>query len=665
LALIGNFLISAAYAAITVAIVVPVVRAGQLIVNRLATATALIFLSCSIGHAFHAVGYSQVLLATPMTGMNMDAAPAWPSVLWDAFTATVAIYYWTLRSRYGALLATGGLYVDPEQRRRIDEANARERLATNRAEGHRAMLTALVEQSDDAIIGTDLDGAVTAWNSGAERMFGYSAAEAVGAAPGTFVLGLTEAERRERMAQVAAGERGIRYDARVTRKDGGAVDIAVTLSPVFDGSGAVAGTAQIARDVSAAKRAEATQRNAEERAQQVQRMASLGQLAGGIAHDFNNLLGIIVNFTDFAADQVPPADPVQGDLAQVRTAAERATGLTRQLLTFTRQDRVRPEVLDVNASITEAHAMLARTIGEHIHLVARPSPGPLSVLADAGHLQQILINLAVNARDAMPDGGTLVIEARATELDKDQVDLQPSPAAGRYVVVVVSDTGVGMSPEIAARIFEPFYTTKAKGQGTGLGLATVYGIVAEAGGSINVYSEPGVGTTFRVYLPLVDQPDTAPAEPGPPVAAPGGNGQTILVVEDEPALGKAIARILDANGYRAQYAQSPAEALELHAANGCDLLLTDVVMPELSGPQVAELLQRRDPDLPVVYMSGYTDGLLDAARLLEQGTVVIEKPFTAHVLLTRIQEHLPDSPALTGQDIGAPSAGRRGDTRLG
>jgi two-component system cell cycle sensor histidine kinase/response regulator CckA len=643
LALLGNFVISAAYVAITVAIVVPVVQAGQLIVNRLATATALIFFSCAVGHAWHALGYWQALMGSaPMAGMSAHTTGlVWPSALWDAFTATVAVYYWTLRRRYGALLGNGGLYLDPEHRRRLEEANAREQLATSRADEHQAMLAAVVEQSDDAIIGTDLDGAVTAWNCGAERMFGYSAAEAAGAPAGTFVLGLSEPERRERMARVAGGERGIRYDARVARKDGDEVDVAVTLSPVFDGSDAVVGTAQIARDVSAAKRAEATQRTAEERAQQVQRMASLGQLAGGIAHDFNNLLGIIVNFTDFAVEQIPAGDAVRDDLAQVRTAAERATGLTRQLLTFTRQDRVRPEVLDVNASIVEVHAMLARTIGEHIHLVAHPAPRPLTVFADAGHLQQILINLAVNARDAMPDGGTLVIEARATELDEDHADLQPSPAAGRYVAIVVSDTGVGMSAEVEARIFEPFYTTKAKGQGTGLGLATVYGIVAAAGGCINVYSEPGVGTTFRVYLPLVDRPDEPHAGPAAPASAPGGRGETILVIEDEPALGRAIARILDANGYRALCADSAAEALDLHTAHGCDLVLTDVVMPDMSGPQVAELLKRRDPGLPVVYMSGYTDGLLDAARILEQGTVVIEKPFTAHLLLTRVQEHLP------------------------
>jgi CheY-like chemotaxis protein len=258
------------------------------------------------------------------------------------------------------------------------------------------------------------------------------------------------------------------------------------------------------------------------------------------------------------------------------------------------------------------------------------------IYADAGHIQQILVNLAVNARDAMCDGGTLVIEAAEVDLDEHQTDLRPAPAAGRYVRILVSDTGTGMTAETVAHIFEPFYTTKPKGQGTGLGLATVYGIVAEAGGSIHVYSEPGIGTTFRVYFPIADTPGLPMRARPDPASAPRGHGQIVLVVEDESALSQAVVRILDSGGYRSLHATSGPQALAMDADHGCDLLLTDIVMPDMSGRRVAELLHERHPNLPVLYMSGYTNGLLGTTHILEQGIAFIEKPFTAHLLLTEI-----------------------------
>jgi CheY-like chemotaxis protein len=309
----------------------------------------------------------------------------------------------------------------------------------------------------------------------------------------------------------------------------------------------------------------------------------------------------------------------------------------------------------VNACIDEVHAMLARTIGENIILIANPSPRPLTIHADAGQIQQILLNLAVNARDAMPDGGTLVIEASETDLDEGHNDLHPAPAGGRYVRLLVSDTGIGMSPEIAARVFEPFYTTKPKGHGTGLGLATVYGIVAEGGGSINVYSELGIGTTFRVYFPVVTAVDGAsPAAAPQAVAPPDGHGRTVLIVEDEPALGEAVVRILHDGGYRILSAHGGAQALALDTEQGCDLLLTDVIMPEMSGRQLAETMLRRHPQLPVLYMSGYSDGQLGTTHVRDSGIEFIEKPFTSARLLTQIGTMFPpqESPA---DPIAAPS----------
>jgi len=638
-ALLGNVVISVAYAAVMVAIVVPVVRARQLGTNRLATATALIFFSCSVGHGFHALAAAQVLAgAGPMGAMPMASAGwAWPSSVWDLLTATVGVYYWTLRRGYGALRGNGALYVDPGQQHRLEDMAERER----RVESHRVLLAAIVEDSDDSIVTVSTDGTTIAWNAGAERLYGYSAAEMIGVSASSFAARAVPADavepsESEIIARIAGGERGIRFDTRRIHRDGSVLEVSTAVSPVLDQQGAIIGVSWISRDITAAKRAEADLRIAEERINQAQRMASLGQLAGGVAHDFNNLLGIILNYTAFAAE--PDADPagIQADLAQIRTAAERAAGLTSQLLTFTRQDLVRPENLDVNASIAEAQAMLSRTIGEHIQLIATPSPTPLMIYADAGHIQQILINLAINARDAMPDGGTLILEAAGAELDDHQLNLQPALAPGRYVRLLVSDTGTGMSSETIAHIFEPFFTTKPKGKGTGLGLATVYGIITAAGGSINVYSEPDLGTTIRVYFPLVSAPDEPVAPLPDPAGVARGQGQIVLVVEDEPALADSVARILNADGYRAISANGGTEALALDVEHGCDLLLTDLVMPEMSGRRVAELLTERHPGLPVLYMSGYASGMLDTAHMLENGIVFIEKPFTAHLLLDEI-----------------------------
>jgi PAS domain S-box-containing protein len=349
------------------------------------------------------------------------------------------------------------------------------------AENHWRTLAAVVTHSDDAIVAVSLEGRLTAFNAGAERLYGARAEDVVGTTVAAFsesaipdtALGPAPAEI---LSRIAGGEKGIRFDTVRGHTNGTLKEVSVVISPVLDEKGEVVGVSSVTRDISAQKRAE-------ERSQQSQRMASLGQLAGGVAHDFNNLLGIMLSFITFAEEAVTVPE-VRADLAKARLAGERAVDLTRQLLTFTRQDTVRLRNLDVNVCIAEAHAMLARTIGENIQLLAKPSSQPLTIHADAGQIQQVLVNLAVNSRDAMPDGGTLIIEASETDLDEHHVDLHPAPAVGRYVRLLVSDTGTGMTAEVASRVFEPFYTTKPKGHGTGLGLATVYGIIAEGGGSI-------------------------------------------------------------------------------------------------------------------------------------------------------------------------------------
>ncbi|BAL87784.1 putative multi-sensor signal transduction histidine kinase [Actinoplanes missouriensis 431] len=635
--LLASIVITFAYASITVAILGPVSRAGQLRTNKLAVATSMIFFSCAVGHALHAMMAYQAIIAGPLAHhlAGETVGWSWTSALWDATTAAVGVYYWTLRRGYGVLLGPGGIYVDPWGQHRLDEAAARERAARDLAEAQRATLATVVEHSDDAIVGLTPEGMVTAWNRGAEKLFGYTAEEMLGQRATVLADAAGAEHQNEVLAGVRHGEGARSYEARRLRKDGTPIDLALTITPILDQAGTVIGVSAIARDITAAKEAADHQRAVEERSHQAQRMESLGKLAGGVAHDFNNILAIIGSYTDFAIEETADRPQVQADLRQARTAVERASNLTRQLLTFTRGDAIQPQDVDLNASLAEVHAMLDRTIGEHITLIAIPCEQPLTVHADPGQIQQILLNLAINARDAMPEGGTIVLEVNLATLDGDEINMQPPLAAGTYARLLVSDTGHGMSPATAARIFEPFYTTKPHGKGTGLGLATVYGIVTEAGGSINVYSEIDIGTTFRIYLPLV----TAPTRAGTVVSrqAPSpGDGRTVLIVEDEPALARVVARIVGNNGYHVIVATNGPEALELYEQHGCDLLLTDVIMPEMSGPQLAEILHQHDPGLPVVYMSGYSNGLLGKTHVLDEDITFLEKPFTAGDLLHKL-----------------------------
>ncbi len=609
--LLGNLVIMFAYAAIVMAIVVPVARARQLWSNKLATATAMIFFSCAVGHGLHA--YMAIRGHT-----HLDGSWLWPSAIWDTFTAVVGVYYWTLRRSYKVLLQQGSIFSSPGEQHRLAEADAREQAALNAAEKHRATLAAVVEHTDDAIIGVNLDGRVTAWNRGAERLFGYTAGAAIGQPMSIFAGDGGAADQMAMVARIRHGERHLHYDAHRTSRNGSPLELSINLAPIRDAVGAVTGVSVTAREVSAIREAADQRRAEEESAHQAQRMESLGKLAGGIAHDFNNILAIIVNYTEFAIEDTEDKPGVREDLQHVRDAAGRAMGLTRQLLTFTRGDAAQAQDLDLNAALTEARTALAPTLGEDITFVVRPSAVPLTVHADPGQLQQILLQLVTNAREAMPDGGTLVLE---------------TDTSGDFARLVVSDTGEGMAPEVAARVFEPFFTTKPPGKSAGMGLSAAYGLVTEAGGSIHVYSEPDVGTTFRIYLPLV----VAPAHRGP---APAGDGSTILVVEHEPPLLRAAVRILTDAGYHVLAAASGPEALVIMGDREVDALVTDVVMPNMTGPRLADLLHERWPGLPVIFMSGYSNGLLAATGALTTTAPFVEKPFSADDLLTGVHDAL-------------------------
>jgi PAS domain S-box-containing protein len=562
----------------------------------------------------------------------------------DGTLVDVSVTVSPIQDEHGVVVGASAVARDISSRK---HAEAAQRAADVRLQ----IFAAIVESSDDAIIGGTLDGTVTAWNSGAERMYGFTAADMIGNETSIIAGPGGAGEILSVLARIAAGQHIEHYESQGFRRDGTVLDISATLSPICDADGTVVGASAVCRDISARKRAEARQREIDERNQIAQRLQSLGQLAGGVAHDFNNLLAVILNFTAFVSEQTTRDEAVQADLAQVRTAAERAAGLTHQLLLFTRGETTRPEILDVNAAIAEAYAMLARTIGADIELIAVPSPEPLMIYADSGQIQQVLVNLAVNARDAMPDGGTLVIEGSMTDLDEHQADLQPMLRPGRYARLLVSDTGTGMSKEVAARIFEPFYTTKPTGKGTGLGLATVYGIVVDAGGSLNVYSEPNLGTTFRAYFPVADESSKPPTTTPDIAEPPPGHGQYVLVVDDEDTIRQVVTRILEPGGYQVLSACGGPEALAMDARHPCQLLLTDAIMPAMSGRRLAELLRRRHPGLPVLYMSGYSDGLRGTDVIIDEEFGFIEKPFIAHNLLQRIHELLThteaSAPAIT------------------
>jgi hypothetical protein len=384
----------------------------------------------------------------------------------------------------------------------------------------------------------------------------------------------------------------------------------------------------------------------ERQLQQSQRLESLGQLAGGVAHDFNNLLGVITNYAAFVAEELkkPPeessGETALADIEQIQLAAERATRLTHQLLAFARREVVQPRVLNLNEIVVSVLKLLRRTLGEHVELVTNLEPCLELVLADPGHIEQILVNLAVNARDAMTGGGRLTLETGNVDVDEAYAAVHADLAVGRYTALKVSDNGSGMPPEVADRAFEPFFTTKPKGEGSGLGLATIYGIVAQAGGNVRIYSEPGLGTTITVLLPVTDQ--LPPVEQHPRDQFEGGGNELVLLVEDEPAMREVTRRILARNGYQVITAASGREAVD--AATNCQddiaVLVTDVIMPGMQGKEVAERVRGLQPDIAVMFMSGYTQGLLGAQGILEPGINLIEKPFTGTALLKKLREIL-------------------------
>ena len=542
-----------------------------------------------------------------------------------------------------------------------------------------ARLAAIVESSDDAILSKTLDGIITSWNSGAARMYGYPPEEIIGQHVAVLIPPDRRAELGPIFDRLRRGEPVEPFETKRRRKDGTIIDVSVRISPIRDQPGTVTGASAVARDITGRNQAEAQRRALEQELRRSDRLETLGQLAGGIAHDFNNLLAAITNYAGFIAEATAARPRVQADAVQIQAVASRGARLAHQLLIFGRQEPAEPALVNLNTLLTDTQELLRTSLGAPIEVRVRPADQPALVLADRSRFQQMLLNLAVNSRDAMPDGGSFRITVRHTELGDSYAAAHPGITPGRHVQLSVQDTGHGMSPEVAAHIFEPFFTTKEGGEGTGLGLSAVYGIVTQAGGCITVDSTEGDGSTFQICLPaatqlaaqLATQPtgtepaaaESAAAQPGaaaqpaaPEVstAAGGRQRETILIVDDEPSVLAVTSRILHQHGYPTMEAGTGDEALILAATRDFHLLLTDSVMPGMNGPTLAERVAALRPGLPIIRMSGSDDTARARPHYTpgsEQG--YIQKPFTASDLIGKVRAALaaaagPPGPAQAG-----------------
>ncbi|QEL17643.1 PAS domain S-box protein [Limnoglobus roseus] len=521
-----------------------------------------------------------------------------------------------VRDDAGRLTHFVGVQTDVTARKTADESLAR--------------LAAIVQGSRDAILSTTLSGVITSWNDGAAKMLGYAAAEVVGQhqlllAPPDKADDMESALRR-----VGRGESVPPFPTVWLGRNGRPVDVMVSVSPIRDRDGRVAGASKVVQDITGV-------RHLEDQLRQAQKMEAVGQLAGGVAHDFNNLLTVITGYTELILEDLPPDSPTRDLLVEIHKAGVRSAGLTRQLLAFSRKQVLTPKLLDLNEVVRETEKMLRRVIGEDVRLGVDLQPHPGWVLADQGQLEQVILNLAVNARDAMPRGGGLTITTRTAPADHGGA----GPRSGPAVVLSVADTGVGMTDAVKARIFEPFFTTKAVGHGTGLGLAVVHGVVAQSGGRVEVDSAPGRGTVFRIFLPLAEQPGGQSAGRSGVRGMARGTG-TILVVEDEAAVRALTRHILQAAGYSVLEAADGEGAVRVAAGHPgtIDVLVTDVVMPGAGGREVADRLRGLRPGLKVLYLSGYTSDAVIRHGIETHKVNFLQKPFSPAALAAKVRDVL-------------------------
>jgi PAS domain S-box-containing protein len=528
-----------------------------------------------------------------------------------------------LTSPDGAAHHVLGVATDMTERKRAEEA------LRQSEESHRG----LVEHATYGIFRSSPAGRFLTVNPALVGMLGYQSSQDVLSLDIARDVYVDPGVRSRVLAGVVEPGHG-RQEVTWRRNDGRVITVRLSGRPVYAPGGKIEAYEFIAEDVTG-------QRALEERLRQAQKMEAVGRLAGGVAHDFNNLLTAILGSTELMLEALPADDPGREEANEIRKAAVRAADLTRQLLAFSRQQVLEARVLDLNALMANLEKMLGRLIGEDIRFRFVPGSPLGSVRADPGQLEQVIVNLAVNARDAMPDGGTLTIETANVDVDEAYAREQATVEAGHYVLLAVTDTGFGMDRETQARLFEPFFTTKALGKGTGLGLATVYGIVKQSGGYIWVYSEPGHGTSFKVYLPRVDAPAES-LEPAPASSGVLGGSETVLVAEDEEAVRHLARRVLESRGYTVLVAASGPEALRL--AEGREgpihLLVTDVVMPEMGGRELAQRLVAPRPAMRILFVSGYTDAAIMQQGVLTPGAAFLQKPFTPDSLARKVRDVL-------------------------
>jgi len=525
-----------------------------------------------------------------------------------------------LRDREGEVIGVIGTYEDITERKRVEAEHTR--------------LVTAIEQAAETLMVTDIRGTIEYVNPAFTRITGYSREEVLGQNPRILKSGKQDQVFYQQLwATILRGE--IWHGELINRrKEGNLYTEEMNIAPVRDALGEVTHFIATKQDVTEHKQLG-------QQLIQAQKMEAVGRLAGGVAHDFNNLLTIINGYAALLSEQTSTEDPRRARLKEILMAGERAASLTRQLLAFSRRQILEPRVLDLNGVIAGIEKMLRRLIGEDVELVSTLKPDVGRVKVDPGQIEQVIMNLALNARDAMPEGGKLLIETSNVEIDEKYVRSHSPMMPGKYVMVAVSDTGCGMDLDTQAHIFEPFFTTKEEGRGTGLGLATVYGIVKQSGGFIWVYSEPGRGSTFKIYLPFIEE-NVPKAKPAKVRTKQVKGSETVLVVEDEGGVRSLVCQTLASQGYKVLEAAGAAQALKISEQHTepIHLLLTDVVMPQTDGKKLAMRLSTLHPETKVLYMSGYTDDAIVRHGILNVGTSFLQKPFLPRVLLLKIREVL-------------------------
>jgi len=493
------------------------------------------------------------------------------------------------------------------------------------------LLHAVMQASPLAIWTMDLDSKVTLWNPAAERMFGWTAAEVVGQ-PLPVVPEDQQEEFRGWLERFHSGEALAGVERKRLRKDGTVIDVSIWTAPLRDFSGRIEGVISIDSDIT-------HRRQLEEQIRQSQKLEAVGRLAGGVAHDFNNLLTVIGGYSEMLKLELHDQPDLADFALEIQSAASRGGALTVQLLAFSRRQISQPRILDLNEIITQSVKMLGRVIGEDVQIATHLAPGLGRVRADPIHIDQILMNLVVNARDAMTRSGVITIDTANVVLGREYADRHIGVEPGNFCLMSVSDTGCGMSAETRGHIFEPFFTTKDAGKGTGLGLSIVYGIVKQGGGEISVYSEPGHGTTFKIYLPMVEMPAEF-NDQGNAASDHKGN-ETVLLCEDEPWIRKLVTTMLAKQGYSVIESESPEQALQLASSDGTiHLLLTDVVMPGMNGFDLARRIREFRPELKTLYMSGYTGTQVSTGWVIDPNIPFLQKPFTASALGEKVRQAL-------------------------